>query len=75
MEHFDPLHAISPIDSRYHHKCQDIRPLFSEFGLIRFRLIVEIALAKGPGQTSRYQGSSRNFIRQPQATRPNQSKV
>ncbi len=46
MEHFDPLHAISPIDGRYHNKCQDIRPLFSEFGLIRFRLIVEIAWLK-----------------------------
>ena len=46
MDHFDPLHAISPIDGRYHNKNQDIRPLFSEFGLIRFRLIVEIAWLK-----------------------------
>lgn len=46
MEMFDPLVAISPIDGRYHLKCQDIRPIFSEFGLIRFRVIVEIAWLK-----------------------------
>jgi len=46
MEDFDPLFSISPIDGRYHSKCQDIRPIFSEFGLIRFRLIVEISWLK-----------------------------
>ena len=46
MEDFDPLYAISPVDGRYHSKCQDIRPIFSEFGLIRFRLMVEIAWLK-----------------------------
>ncbi len=46
MEGFDPLFAISPVDGRYHSKCQDIRPIFSEYGLIRFRLLVEIAWLK-----------------------------
>lgn len=36
------LTAISPLDGRYHEKVQQLRPIFSEFGLIRFRVIVEI---------------------------------
>jgi len=37
-----PLMAISPLDGRYHEKLNQLRPIFSEFGLIRFRVIVEI---------------------------------
>lgn len=37
------LTAISPIDGRYANKTAGLRPIFSEFGLIRFRLHVEIA--------------------------------
>jgi len=36
------LSAISPIDGRYGSKTTDLRPIFSEFGLIRNRVIVEI---------------------------------
>lgn len=36
------LTAISPIDGRYSNKILALRPIFSEFGLIRYRLIVEI---------------------------------
>ena len=36
------LTAISPIDGRYASKTADLRPIFSEFGLIRHRVIVEI---------------------------------
>lgn len=36
------LTAISPIDGRYGSKCQDLRPLFSEYGLIKHRVEVEI---------------------------------
>ncbi len=36
------LSAISPIDGRYGGKTQSLRPIFSEFGLIRYRVIVEI---------------------------------
>jgi len=47
------LTAISPIDGRYAGKCADLRPLFSEYGLIRQRVRVEAlwlkALAKEPG--------------------------
>lgn len=47
------LLAISPLDGRYEHKLDDLRPIVSEFGLIRSRVIVEIrwleALAAAPG--------------------------
>jgi adenylosuccinate lyase len=36
------LLAISPLDGRYRNKLDDLRPVFSEFGLIKFRLIIEI---------------------------------
>lgn len=36
------LMAISPLDGRYQAKVDDIRTIFSEYGLIRFRIIVEI---------------------------------
>ena len=47
------LTAISPIDGRYGSKCADLRPIFSEFGLIRHRVLVEVRwlqmLAGNPG--------------------------
>ncbi|GDX85433.1 adenylosuccinate lyase [Methylococcaceae bacterium] len=36
------LTAISPIDGRYSDKVDELRPIFSEYGLIRFRVQVEI---------------------------------
>jgi adenylosuccinate lyase len=36
------LTAISPIDGRYHKKTKDLQKFFSEFGLIRYRVLVEI---------------------------------
>ena len=36
------LMAISPLDGRYYEKMGSLRAIFSEFGLIRFRVIVEI---------------------------------
>ncbi len=47
------LTAISPVDGRYGSKTADLRPLFSEFGLIRHRVLVEVRwlqmLAAHPG--------------------------
>lgn len=44
------LTAISPIDGRYRNKVADLAPFYSEFGLIKYRVLVEIeyflALAK-----------------------------
>jgi adenylosuccinate lyase len=46
------LTAISPIDGRYADKVTVLRPIFSEYGLIRFRVEVEVrwlqALAQHP---------------------------
>jgi adenylosuccinate lyase len=36
------LTAISPADGRYGQKTTDLRPLFSEFGLIHHRVLVEV---------------------------------
>jgi len=36
------LTAISPIDGRYASKVEALRPIFSEYGLIRFRVQVEV---------------------------------
>lgn len=36
------LTAVSPIDGRYGSKTADLRPVFSEFGLIKNRVLVEI---------------------------------
>jgi adenylosuccinate lyase len=38
----EPLTAISPIDGRYADKTSDLRAVFSEYGLIRHRVLVEV---------------------------------
>ena len=47
-----PLTAVSPVDGRYGRKTENLRPIFSEFGLIRHRVLVEVrwlqALAAEP---------------------------
>jgi len=47
------LNAISPVDGRYQSKTAPLQPFFSEYGLIRYRAIVEIRwlqrLAANPG--------------------------
>jgi adenylosuccinate lyase len=46
------LTAISPVDGRYGSKTETLRPIFSEYGLIRHRVVVEVrwlqALARHP---------------------------
>jgi adenylosuccinate lyase len=37
-----PLTAISPVDGRYGQKVSTLRPIFSEFGLIHHRVLVEV---------------------------------
>jgi len=48
-----PLTAISPVDGRYAAKTAELRPIFSEYGLIRHRVLVEVRwlqkLAEHPG--------------------------
>ncbi len=47
------LTALSPVDGRYGARGEALRPIFSEYGLIRFRVKVEIewlkALSREPG--------------------------
>ena len=49
----DPLLALSPLDGRYASKVAALRPVFSEFGLMQRRVVVELrwlaALAAEPG--------------------------
>ncbi len=49
----DTLTALSPLDGRYAGKVDALRPIFSEYGLIRARVKVEVewlfALADAPG--------------------------
>ncbi len=48
----DPLTALAPVDGRYADKADPLRPLLSEHGLIRHRVVVEVrwlqALASEP---------------------------
>ncbi|MEW6314654.1 MAG: adenylosuccinate lyase [Pseudomonadota bacterium] len=41
-----PLTALSPLDGRYHNKTAALRPHFSEYALIRYRVKVEIEWLK-----------------------------
>jgi adenylosuccinate lyase len=47
------LTAISPVDGRYAGKTESLRPIFSELGLIRHRVLVEVrwlqSLSRHPG--------------------------
>ncbi|MGB3727435.1 MAG: adenylosuccinate lyase, partial [Glaciecola sp.] len=46
------LSALSPVDGRYGSKSESLRPFFSEYGLIKHRVLVEVrwlqALANHP---------------------------
>lgn len=49
----EPLTAISPLDGRYAAKTDSLRSIFSEYGLVRFRVLAEVRwvqfLAQEPG--------------------------
>jgi adenylosuccinate lyase len=38
----DPLTALSPLDGRYSARTDSLREIFSEYGLIRFRILTEV---------------------------------
>ena len=55
------LAAISPVDGRYASRCAELRALFSETGLIKARVRVEVAWLQalaGPGGLVEMQGLS-----------------
>lgn len=45
MSEFE-LTAISGVDGRYSGKCASLKQYFSEFGLIRYRVLVEVEWLK-----------------------------
>ena len=45
-----PLTALSPLDGRYHGKVSTLRPYFSEYALIRYRVQIEIEWFKALSQ-------------------------
>jgi adenylosuccinate lyase len=47
-----PLTALSPVDGRYASKTAALRPYFSEFGLIKYRVLVEIRWLQALSQQS-----------------------
>jgi adenylosuccinate lyase len=49
----EPLTAVSPIDGRYAAKTESLRAIFSEYGLIRQRLIVELRWLQALAANSR----------------------
>ncbi|TAN84874.1 MAG: adenylosuccinate lyase [Gallionella sp.] len=49
MSTLTQLTALSPLDGRYHGKVDSLRDYFSEFGLIRFRVLIEIEWLKALG--------------------------
>lgn len=38
------LTALSPLDGRYWNKVKELAPFMSEYGLIRYRVLVEVRL-------------------------------
>ena len=62
------LTALSPIDGRYASKADSLRPWFSEFGLIRARVIVEVRwlqqLSQNPNihEVSEFSAEANTFL-------------
>jgi adenylosuccinate lyase len=60
-----PLTALSPVDGRYAARCAELRALFSESGLIRARVRVEVAWLHAmaePGGLDEMQGLTREDL-------------
>jgi adenylosuccinate lyase len=50
MTQLSPLTAISPIDGRYNNQTNNLAEYFSEFGLIKYRVLVEVEYFIALGQ-------------------------
>jgi len=65
-----PLTALSPADGRYGPRVDSLRPVFSEYGLIRFRVRVEVewllSLSQAPGipELAEIEGAPAERLRQ-----------
>jgi adenylosuccinate lyase len=68
MSHASPLTALSPLDGRYAVKIEALRPIFSEFGLMQRRVLVEVcwlqALAEetAVAEVGPFSASTRQFL-------------
>src|SRR5690606_16992050 len=63
-----PLTAVTPVDGRYHNSTKELSAYFSEFALIKYRVLVEveyfIALtASGIPQLAHFDGSLNEKLR------------
>jgi adenylosuccinate lyase len=69
MSNIESILAISAVDGRYRRKVEDLAPIVSEFGLMRFRVEVECAwflfLCAEPGivELPQLQEADRDFVR------------
>ena len=52
---FNALTALSPLDGRYQSKTGALRPIFSEYGLLRFRVTVEVRWLQKLAETTAIQ--------------------
>ncbi|KGQ25592.1 adenylosuccinate lyase [Gallibacterium anatis] len=52
---FNALTALSPLDGRYQSKTDALRPIFSEYGLLRFRVTVEVRWLQKLAETTAIQ--------------------
>jgi len=65
---FEKITAISPIDGRYSDKTKDIKYIFSEFALIKYRLLIEIrwlqeiSANKDITEVSKFDDKTNNFL-------------
>jgi adenylosuccinate lyase len=63
----NPLHAISPVDGRYLDIAKPLSPYFSEFGLIRYRVHIEVeyllALSAVLPELKRFPGDKASLLR------------
>ena len=65
----DTLTAVSPIDGRYSDKCSELQEVFSEYGLIKRRVLVEcvwleaLCDAKGVRECKALSASERGALR------------
>ena len=65
---FDNLTSISPIDGRYSAKTGPLKAIFSEYGLIKYRLLVEVRWLEAMSKNSQiseapeFSLKSKNFL-------------
>jgi len=66
---FNTLTAISPIDGRYGDKTSALKTIFSEFGLIKYRVLVEVrwlqAMSKNPqiSEVGKFDEATNKFLK------------